>query len=564
MMTLKNTVVCDFETNNEGNYVWLWDICNLSDLSHFHGCGVDSFIESILYSEYEYVFFHNLGFDSEFIVSWLLNNGYTQSNLYSRVPQSYTYDLLMSTRGKLYSLRIYCSYYDENDNICKKVINIYDSINKIPMSVEEIADSCKFEIGKLKIDYYKERNNGYEFSEDEIEYVEHDTEIIARSLIPFINNKMLKLTIGSDAIYSFKKSISKDELEFYFPNLDELCEEFCRKSYKGGIVLYNKEKRGIEISEGIVLDCNSMYPYHLTNNIIPFGIPVKYEGFYEYDEDYPLFIQRVIVTCSIKKGHLNCISPKSLLCGQCDYPDEIEDCVLYLTSPDYKLLVENYDIENIQYIDGYKFHGMSVDKNIFKEYVYKWSSKKQEDKGVNRLIDKLMLNSLIGKFASKQIHGKKSARLVEGIVKYDTEEKDFMKSFSYVPLPSFVNAYARLDLVTKANKNFDRFLYCDTDCLHLEGYDLPNDISIDDTKLGFWKIEAYYEKGKYLANKCYCYGVESGDGLEFKFTVSGLSKNAKLNLSYDYFYSGNAIEGNLRKKRVIGGCILEKENFILP
>ena len=48
----------------------------------------------------------------------------------------------------------------------------------------------------------------------------------------------------------------------------------------------------------------------------------------------------------------------------------------------------------------------------------------------------------------------------------------------------------------------NRFLYCDTDSIHILGYDIPN-IPIHDSKLGYWKFEGKFIDAKYIGAKRY-------------------------------------------------------------
>lgn len=58
-------------------------------------------------------------------------------------------------------------------------------------------------------------------------------------------------------------------------------------------------------------------------------------------------------------------------------------------------------------------------------------------------------------------------------------------------------------MIDSIQKCPDRFLYCDTDSLHLMGWELPDALQIDAYAIGAWKVERYFEKARYLRAKSY-------------------------------------------------------------
>ena len=81
----KPTVVADFETAQEEpldgglpdrTWVWLWAAAGVFDSElNLVGNSIDSFMEYALESA-KLIFFHNLRFDGNFIIYWLLTHGY--------------------------------------------------------------------------------------------------------------------------------------------------------------------------------------------------------------------------------------------------------------------------------------------------------------------------------------------------------------------------------------------------------------------------------------------------------------------------------------------------------
>ena len=70
----------DFETNvNENDCrVWAYAICEIGNVDNFiYGNNIDDFIKWCANKKENYtLYFHNLKFDGEYIISYLLHNGY--------------------------------------------------------------------------------------------------------------------------------------------------------------------------------------------------------------------------------------------------------------------------------------------------------------------------------------------------------------------------------------------------------------------------------------------------------------------------------------------------------
>ena len=76
-------LAADFETtvNPQHTDVWAWGLCPVADTEAFHyGTNIDGFIdyvERLAQHELVTAYLHNLKFDGEFIIYWLLHNGFT-------------------------------------------------------------------------------------------------------------------------------------------------------------------------------------------------------------------------------------------------------------------------------------------------------------------------------------------------------------------------------------------------------------------------------------------------------------------------------------------------------
>ena len=122
-------------------------------------------------------------------------------------------------------------------------------------------------------------------------------------------------------------------------------------------------------------------------------------GKYKDDKIYPLYIQRLICCFKLKKNKIPTIQIKNnrQYFRENEYLESSngEIVALTLTNIDLKLFLENYDVEDLKYISGWKFKGM---KGLFKEYIDYWITIKNEatisGNYAMRTLAKLMLNSL--------------------------------------------------------------------------------------------------------------------------------------------------------------------------
>ena len=171
------------------------------------------------------------------------------------------------------------------------------------------------------------------------------------------------------------------------------------------------------------------------------------------------------------------------------------------------------------------------------------------------------------------------------IMHYLVLQREERKSI-YVACASFVTSYGRKLIVesgqqirdwTTKNKGYDGMVYFDTDSMHVVGLtdeditELGKYIEIDDYKLGAWKMESKFVRGKYLRQKCYM--EEWPDGT-MNVTVAGLPKKLAHVVNFDNFNVGfttadltdEEIGENGRKltyTHVKGGVILTETDFTI-
>lgn len=570
----------DFETttDEEDCRVWAYALCEIGKPDNFYyGNNIEDFFKILQYKRENYVlYFHNLKFDGEYIFNYLLNNGY-ECIKDKKDRKTKTFTTLISDTGQFYSIEIF--FEVENKKHINKV-TIYDSLKILNFSVDKIAKAFDLPIRKLELDYTKYREVGHELTPEEIDYIRNDVEIMARALDFMFKERLTKMTIGSDAL-SYYKEMNKN-FNKYFPTLPYEIDMDIRKSYKGGFTYLNDCYKEKETGRGLVLDVNSLYPSVMTGEYLPFGEPIFFTGKYEEDPLYKLYIQTLTCSFELKEGKIPTVQIKNNLAFVPNEYVKSSDgdlVTLTLTNVDLKLFFENYNVENITYHSGWKFKAL---KGLFTSYITYWTEKKinakKEGNNVLYLISKLMLNSLYGKFGLNPNVGSKYPYLnEEGVVKYGNYPMEIRDSI-YIPVASFITSYARNKTIRTSQaikdytiKNYgkDYYIYSDTDSIHLlemSKEELSSFVEIDDYKLGAWKMESTFVRGKYIRQKCY---IELGEDDKLNVVVAGLPKKLGNIINFDNFKVGFTTENmdikekKLTFKHVKGGVLLVNTDFTI-
>lgn len=593
----------DFETlvNKDSTRVWAYAICEIGNTDNFiYGNNIDDFIKWCANPKENYViYFHNLKFDGCFILNYLFTNGYTWIKS-SKEKADKTFTTLISSMGVYYSIEV---YFEVGKKINKVIF--YDSLKLLPFSVKEIASDFHLPISKLEIDYKKNRSVNHKLTKKEIEYIKNDVTIVAMALESMFKNDLTKMTIGANALKSYRSMVKN--FNRYFPNIPNGIDADIRKSYKGGFTYLNPIYKNKIVYNEVVLDVNSLYPHVLHSKLLPFGKPIFFEGEYKKSTLYPLYIQMLTCSFELKKDKIPTIQLKNnlkFLPNEYITSSKGELITLTLTNIDLDLFFEMYDVKDITYHAGWKFKGQY---GLFTRYVEKWTNDKinaKKEKNYSLyIISKLMLNSLYGKFAKNPNVRVKIPYLEDGVLHYRLSDLEESKGL-YIPVGTFVTSYAR-NITIRASQKIkeyslntygeDRYIYSDTDSIHvtnLSDDELKNIVEVDDYKLGAFKIEEKARRGKYIRQKCYIQDViiseeeyNEGIGSEFKdsyfkddkgcyalrCTIAGLSKDlGRKYVNFDNFKEGFTLradetdkEHKLGYKQVKGGVVLIDTDFTI-
>lgn len=568
--------VADFETTTDENdcRVWGWGLVNVeraeSPWDVEMGCTIDEFLERIAEMP-SVMYFHNLRFDGMFIMYYLLTHGF---RWVKERPVKGCFTSLISNMGQFYTITV--TWMNGHTT------EFRDSAKKFPnMSVSAIAKTYGFAEQKGEIDYHAHRPVGHELTQGERGYIANDVLIVAKAIKQQFSEGMTKLTVGADALHEFKSITGPKIFERMFPVLPETMDTEIRAAYRGGFTYADERFRGKLTRSGIVYDVNSLYPSVMYDRLLPHGMPVFHHGLPEATKEYPLFIVSVTFTATLKPGHIPCIQIKGVnRFAETEYQTVISEPVtLACSNIDLALWQDHYDMNILSYNGGWSFHGVT---GLFKDYIDKWMKIKATSDGGLRLLAKLMLNSLYGKYATNpDVTGKYPMLDADGAVRLVLGPKE-TRDPVYTAMGVFITAYARDLTIRTAQEHYDVFAYADTDSLHLLLDTDPAGLDVHPDKLGAWKREYAFETGLFVRAKTYTEklftpGIKEKQWHEpdectaenhaacFHVThIAGLPTSIADRLTFDDFVGGRRFSGKLTPKRVPGGVVLQDVGFTMP
>lgn len=578
----------DFETTTDDDdcRVWAWSICSIDEKFEFsYGNNISTIFDFFQAKGNAKYYWHNLKFDASFLVDYMFKQGFTYNDDKEH-PRPHTFCTLISSMGSWFCVDI---WLDRDEKGKLRHVQMIDSLKILNFSVAQVAKDFNLPISKLELDYREKREIGHILTPHEIDYIRNDVEIMARALFIMFEQGYTKMTIASDAITEYKK-LNK-AFRTYFPELTLEMDAEIRESYKGGFTYLSPKYAGQKLGAGMTLDINSMYPSMMYNQPMPIDYPKLFSGEYEFDPEYPLYV--IMFSCSfdIKKGKIPSIQLKrNMMFRSNEYIESTNGEVvdLCLTSVDYELFREQYNVQNLDFKGGYKFKSAT---GLFKSYIDKFMQMKIESKKAGNkaqtLIAKLFLNSLYGRFGLNPNTGTKIPMFVDGQVAYKIElAQEGDRKPVYIPVASFITSYARAFIIRSSqmvrdwsieHKGFDAYVYSDTDSMKvlLDKSDLEalsSVIPVDDYELGKWAWEESWVAWKGIRQKCYIEEFEDGS---ISATIAGMPKRLAPLITFDNFEIGFTTADldpekvkecggyKLRYKHVDGGVILKDTDFTI-
>lgn len=349
----------------------------------------------------------------------------------------------------------------------------------------------------------------------------------------YVDNRLMKTKF-------FTETSEKNRREFVFralfPKQNYFVDQYERRSYYGGLSYVHRENvekyYHMDNKIGNVYDVNSLYPFTMETFELPFGVGVYNKKPYHkmgknFKKNYPLYIQELtIYDLEVKPNKINFLQVKHnkfFKGNECIKNNVVNGkkipLKLHLTNVTLDLLKECYDIKVASYGSHIAF--MST-KDIFGSYLAFWKKIKMENKGALRNIAKLFSNSLYGKYGMRGESDIVYAVTDNGKFTLNYDTKDVVGDTIYLPIATFITSYAKRYLCNAINANYENFLYCDTDSIHLIGEEV-NGIKLHDTIYGCWANELTFNNAKYLGQKRYC--ERNIDNNEWEIKCCGLSDN---------------------------------------
>ena len=138
-MKEKRIFVADFETTvYEGQTyteVWASAIVELNTTDVYIDNSIEFFFNRIKsFKSDMIIYFHNLKFDGNFIIDYILRNGYTFNKVKDNEMKHKDFKCSISAKGIWYTITI---------KIGKKIIEIRDSLKLLPFSLKRIVQKKK-------------------------------------------------------------------------------------------------------------------------------------------------------------------------------------------------------------------------------------------------------------------------------------------------------------------------------------------------------------------------------------------------------------------------------------
>ena len=432
---------------------------------------------------------------------------------FNKNPNDGEYMSMVTGDGVWYSLKIRFPH-------THRCIEFRDSLKILPFSVDRIAIDLKTKYQKLKgtIDYTIDRPYGYKMTEKERKYLANDILVMMEALYKIKDYGLLdNLTIASACLKHFKTNGGEVPMKYAnkdfrntFPVLSLEDDEEIRKSYRGGWCYNHTHGEIYNNVVGNVYDVNSLYPSVMFGHRYPIGKPKHSDDLKLFnkikDNERFYYFVKLRGHFVLKEKHLPFIQIKKSIFNENEYivdsdqNEAHEPVEITLTKTDYELFLEHYH-SNMEIVEFWVFN---TKLGIFDEYISYWynmkSQSKKEGNKVLTLISKLFLNSLYGKMAMGR---------TQSIGHFTFDDKGKIKIVAteeysdgvYIPIGSAITSYAKNVTIRAAQMNYEKFLYSDTDSIHIIG--TATGIEVDPYKLGAWDNESSFDKGRFVRQKTY-------------------------------------------------------------
>lgn len=563
-----NETPIDFKPN-ESSKVFLCGLMSLKDYTYklsFENLAI--FINNIVeltYQEHKskaLIYFHNLGYDGEYLLRWLIYHGYKQTlNIDSKTHRTIILRkqfALLKSGGKFFSLTFWWRGIK---------LHFLDSLKLFPKSLASLGESIGYKKLKDDIDYKKFKiYKDHKYPKKWLDYLKRDCEILARYLNQFFEKEQNSHSLYKQTIGSIAYSYIKDTINKLTPNFTIKDYNYFQQWYSGGLSfpsLIYWSKWVYKPNRIKMIDACSMYPSQMIKPL-PYGKALKtkpksgtYCCFYEI-KIIKAIIKKKYDDIAILKKPFEYVKNKKVyhftkFNTLYQYIQEVENEKYYFIDCELEMLNKFYDIK-YKILKRWYFRTDAYLKSTIKDlFKYKQLAKEQNDE-VNTLLSKLRLNNLYGKTGQKPIRhqdfygdiedlpdnyevvGNKNT-LIKG---YNIQQiKDENYKANPIFLASYITALARCSLLEKylyIKSKGGIFLYCDTDSICY--IDSIKSIKFKDigNELGHWEFEKFKTADAFC---CLCpkqYRIVKNKQI-VKLATAGVKKELMLKVkNQDYNY----------------------------
>lgn len=410
-----------------------------------------------------WIYAHNGGgYDFKFLLEELLDRGWIRP------------DGITDRNGRLIRIGVQTR---------KKVsFQFVDSYAALPSSLKKLGDTFQVEHRKKEIDYDKISSR----SKVTLEYLENDCQCLHEVMTAYLSMEHIykrKMTIASQAMDTFQTGFTPgNQIRMSIPENEYIRENF----YHGGRVeVFKGHGTGLNY-----YDVNSLYPFAMLQKM-PIGKGRQTRTYHKGDTGfYKVRIDNTpdwYVSPLIVKGKKNCF-----MSGPGTY---------FVSSN----TLEQLRTEGVRWKveSGMRFSG---EEYLFNDYVnFFYKMKRFSKTEAEKLLAKLMLNTLYGKFGSAQ--WRDTVRFLWNVQSYDyllapeyglcyvTEENKNRFVMPY--LAAWVTDYARLYHYRLMSEHAGAMYYCDTDSLITTAHYKTGD------SIGELKLEGRYAEGVFISPKTY-------------------------------------------------------------
>lgn len=506
---------CDTESTTDSGAIWSVQVAPLDtnrDIVFLYN-NLDELFEPFIKNKnnkYQSVilYFHNLKWDGQHIINWLFNNGFEHSTDYMLKHKQFS--TLITDIGSFYNIKI---------QIGRNTIEIRDSLKLLPFSLKKLGHDFKTKHQKTEMDYSSKQSLA-DCNEQDIIYLKNDVLVLKEALNKMFEQNMVELTIGSCCMTEYRSLYKAPEqnwcdlLKYIEPNTGLDADLYCRLAYRGGFCYAHRTG---QFEGGQTYDVNSLYPSMMySDRRFPILEPHFWSGGIpdEATANKRVFFVRISCYFTLKPNKLPMIQFKNVsgfVSNQWVTTNWTTREPFVLTSVEYELFLNNYDVQDLEIFDGCWFETMSG-FDLFGRYIEHWSKIKQTSTGAIRQIAKLMLNNLYGKLGTNRNAVSKIPYLnEEGVVKYKLNTNNKNKKLTYVPQACFITAYARQFTILSAEANIERLVYIDTDSIHITGHEPPKNVPVHPTDFSCWKCESTWDFGLFVRQKTYIEHVVAED-----------------------------------------------------